>query len=69
MTAKDTAIAHEIIEGELARIPEADRGEVASQVLGALNKRFMLLPRGEEAATRAQTEAVMPWLYPARGSA
>lgn len=44
MTAADTARAHELIEDELGRIPEADRGEVASQVLGALTGRFYFIP-------------------------
>jgi hypothetical protein len=56
MTARATAIAHALIEQELSRIPEADRGKVADQVLGALTSYFMLLPHrpdADETATRA----------------
>lgn len=44
MTAADTAKAHALIEAELGRIPESDRGKVADQVLGALTGRFYFIP-------------------------
>lgn len=61
MTARATALAHALIEQELSRIPEADRGEVASHVLGALMGRFMFIAHptcAEEDATRAALAAI-----------
>lgn len=61
MTAFDTARAHALIEAELGRIPEADRGEVASQVLGALTGAFMFIPHptaAEETRTRLDLAAI-----------
>jgi hypothetical protein len=61
VTARATALAHALIESELSRIPEADRGEVASQVLGALTGRFLMIPHptvAEEDATRAALAAL-----------
>jgi len=71
MTAKATALAHALIEHELSRIPESDRGEVASHVLGALSGVFLMVPRVdavEEDATRAALAAMdVPGLMGARG--
>jgi hypothetical protein len=67
MTADGTALAHALIEGELGRVPESDRGKVADQVLGALTSRFYFIPiptAQEEAATRADLAAMdIPGLF------
>ena len=71
MTAKAIARAHALIEAELTRIPESDRGEVASYVLVALMGMFMMIPHptaAEEDATRAGLAALdIPGLVSARG--
>jgi hypothetical protein len=66
MTADGTALAHALIEGELDRIPESDRGKVADQVLGALTSRFMFIPHptaAENAAARADLDSLLPGLF------
>lgn len=72
MTAHGTAKAHALIESELGRIDEADRGKVADQVLGALTSHFYLIPiptEVEEAASRAEVADILPGLFGHAGKA
>lgn len=68
MTARDTARALEVIEGELGHLPsKADREKKANEILGALRGEFLIAPwpkEDDEAATRAALEAMeIPGLF------
>lgn len=66
MNDPGTKLALRLIQGELDRLPEADREKVADQVLGALHGHFVFLPRlteTEEAATRATVDSLLPGIF------
>lgn len=70
MTENDTARARKVIEGELPRVlDQHDREKIADQVLGALQRRYMMAPwptATEEASSRSEIADLLPFL--GRGS-
>jgi len=67
MNSNETARALKVIQGELGRIPAADREKVADQILGALCGEFLIAPwpkDEDEAAARAGLVAMeIPGLF------